>query len=347
MRESARRVAGLTALGDDPRPLGEMIDERAIVNAIVGLNATGGSTNHTLHLPAIARAAGIVVDWQDFDELSSVVPLLTRIYPNGTADVNHFHRAGGLSFLIGELLDAGLLHGDVGSVATDGGLQPYRQELGLGDDGALVYEAINHSRDEDIARPVSRPFQANGGLRLLQGNLGRAVIKVSAVKPERRRVEAPAVVFHRQEQLAEAFQRGELEKDFVAVVRFQGPRANGMPELHKLMSPLGVLQDRGFQVALVTDGRLSGASGKVPSAIHVTPEALDGPLAKVQEGDTILLDPDQGILEAQVDEETWARRQPASVDLTQDHEGVGRELFGSLRHAVTGAEEGASAFSVG
>ncbi len=347
VRESTRRVASLTALGDDPRPLGEMIDERAIVNAIVGLHATGGSTNHTLHLPAIARAAGILVDWQDLDELSDVVPLLTRIYPNGSADVNHFHRAGGLSFLIGQLLDAGLLHGDVGSVAEQGGLQPYRRELSLSPGGELAYHEIEASRDEDILRPADRPFQPHGGLRLMQGNLGRAVIKVSAVKPERRRVEAPAVVFSRQEDLTAAFERGELDKDFVAVVRFQGPKANGMPELHKLMPSLGVLQDRGFRVALVTDGRLSGASGKVPSAIHITPEALDGPLAKVRDGDVILLDPDQGRLEVQVDAEELDRRDAAEVDLEPNHSGVGRELFGSFRAAVLGAEQGATSWSFG
>ena len=347
VRQSTRRVASLTALGDDYRPLGEMIDERAIVNAIVGLHATGGSTNHTLHLPAIARAAGVLVDWQDFDELSEVVPLLTRIYPNGSADVNHFHRAGGLSYLIGQLLDAGLLHGDVGSVAEGGGLAPYRNELSLSEEGQLIYTEIQASRDEDILRPAARPFQPHGGLRLLQGNLGRAVIKVSAVKPERRRVEAPAVVFDRQEDLTAAFQLGALDKDFVAVVRFQGPKANGMPELHKLMSPLGVLQDRGFKVALVTDGRLSGASGKVPSAIHVTPEALDGPLAKVRDGDVIVVDPDQGVLELKVEAEELSRRPSAEVDLAGSQSGVGRELFGSMRAAVLGAEQGASAFSVG
>lgn len=344
VEESTRRVAGLTALGDDYRPLGEILDERAFVNAVVGLHATGGSTNHTIHLPAIARAAGILIDWQDLDELSEAVPLLTRVYPNGTADVNHFHRAGGLAYLIGELLDAGLLHPDVGTLAEGGGLAPYRDELSLGDDGKLAYTPITASRDEDILRPKERPFQPNGGLRLLHGNLGRAVIKVSAVKPDRRRVEAPAVVFARQEELSAAFQRGELDKDFVAVVRFQGPRANGMPELHKLMAPLGVLQDRGFRVALVTDGRLSGASGKVPSAIHITPEALDGPLAKVQDGDVVLVDPDAGVLEVKVDAAEWEARESATVDLTDDHVGVGRELFGSFRGAVTGAEQGAMSF---
>ncbi|MEM9595677.1 MAG: phosphogluconate dehydratase [Acidobacteriota bacterium] len=341
VRESARRVSRLTALGDDPRPLGEMLDERAIVNAIVGLHATGGSTNHTLHLVAIARAAGLVVDWHDMDELSEAVPLLTRVYPNGTADVNHFAEAGGMAYLIGTLLDAGLLHGDVMTVAEGSGLAPYRREVFLGDDGAVAYRDLDASRDEDILRPASRPFQANGGLRLVDGNLGRGVSKISAVKPKHRRVEAPAVVFDRQEQLAEAFAAGRLDRDVVVVVRFQGPRANGMPELHKLMPPLGVLQDRGFRVALVTDGRLSGASGKVTSAIHITPEALDGPLAKVRDGDVIVVDPEAGVLQAKVDAAEWARRLPATVDLADSHVGMGRELFGSFRAAATGAEEGA------
>ncbi len=339
----ARRLVRLTAAGGEPTPLGEMVDERTITNAIVGLLATGGSTNHTLHLVAIARAAGVLVDWQDFDDLSAAVPLLARVYPNGPADVNHFHAAGGLPFLIGELLDAGLLHGDVSTVAG-GGLDTYRRLPRLSD-GDLVWEPVASSGDRDILRSVAEPFQTDGGLRLVTGNLGRAVVKVSAVKPERRRVKAPAVVFDRQEDLLRAFERGELDRDLVAVVRFQGPRANGMPELHKLMPPLGVLQDRGFSVALVTDGRLSGASGKVTSAIHVDPEAAaDGPLARLRSGDEIVVDPGEGVLEARVDEAEWRDREPAVSDLGAHHVGLGRELFTAMRANATRAEEGATTF---
>ncbi len=338
---AAQRVVRLTAAGDSPTPLGEIVDERAIVNAIVGLLATGGSTNHTIHLVAIARAAGIGIDWQDFDELSAVVPLLARVYPNGPADVNHFHQAGGLGYMIGQLIDAGLVHADVLTVAG-GGLSGYRSEAQLAY-GELTWTAgRDASGDEDIVRPASRPFQATGGLRLLTGNLGRAVAKVSAVKPEQRRIEAPAVVFDRQEELQQAFEAGELDRNFVAVMRFQGPRANGMPELHKLMPPLGVLQDRGFKVGLVTDGRLSGASGKVTSAIHVSPEAaVGGALAKLRTGDMITLDPENGVLEARVDLEA---REPASPDLSDAHEGLGRELFAAFRNTATSAEEGAMSF---
>ena len=343
-RAAGRRATEITALGQDPRPLGEMLDERSIVNAIVGLHATGGSTNHTIHLIAIARAAGIVVDWTDFDELSAVVPLLTRIYPNGVADVNHFHAAGGMAYLIGQLLDLGLLHADVGTVAPEGGLLPYRREAFLEDNGKIAYREIAASRDETILRPGSRPFQEHGGLRLVTGNLGRAVSKISAVKEAHRRVEAPAMIFERQEDLTQAFKAGRLDRDFVAVVRFQGPRANGMPELHKLMPTLGVLQDRGFKVALLTDGRLSGASGKVSSAIHVTPEAMSGPLAKVREGDLITIDPEAGLLELHVSAEELAAREPARPDLSSYHEGCGRELFASFRRATSSAEEGATTF---
>ncbi len=343
VRAAARRVVALTAEGPEPTPLGEMIDERALVNAVVGLCATGGSTNHTLHLVAIARAAGVVLDWQDFDELSAAVPLLARVYPNGTADVNHFHRAGGTGVLIGELLDAGLLHGQVRTVAGTG-LDAYRAEARLVD-GALVWERVVESRDRDVLRPAAEPFQPNGGLRLLTGNLGRAVVKVSAVKPAHRRIEAPARVFESQGALQRAFRAGELERDLVAVVRFQGPRANGMPELHQLMPPLGVLQDRGFRVALVTDGRLSGASGKVPSAIHVTPEAAGGgPLARLRDGDPILLDCESGVLEARVEEATWQKRRPVSPDLAASRSGMGRELFATFRSQVTSAEQGATTF---
>jgi len=342
---ASRRVVGLTAQGGNYTPLGEMVDERTLLNATVGLLATGGSTNHTIHLVAMARAAGILLDWQDFDELSAVVPLLARVYPNGAADVNHFHAAGGLSYLIGQLLDAGLLHPDVKTVAGEG-LDAYRREALL-EDGGLVWREVEESRDRDILRPASEPFQPSGGLRLLTGNLGRAVVKVSAVKLKHRKVEAPAVVFESQEEVSRAFERGELDRDFVAVVRFQGPQANGMPELHKLMSPLGVLLDRGFSVALVTDGRLSGASGKVLSAIHVTPEAAtNGPLARVRDGDLIHLDADAGRLEVLVDPAAWENRKPAVVDLAASHEGLGRELFAAFRHNATGAEEGAMTFGL-
>ncbi|MEM7585527.1 MAG: phosphogluconate dehydratase [Acidobacteriota bacterium] len=338
---AAQRAVALTAAGDEPTPLAEVIDERAIVNGIVGLLATGGSTNHTIHLIAIARAAGIAIDWRDFDELSAAVPLLTRVYPNGSADVNHFHAAGGLGYLIGQLIDAGLVHEDVRTVAGRG-LSAYRSEVHF-EGGELSWgPGLGASGDEDIVRPASNPFQPTGGLRLVDGNLGRAVSKISAVKPELRRIEAPAVVFDHQHQLAEAFKAGELDRDFIAVVRFQGPRANGMPELHKLMPPLGVLQDRGFKVGLVTDGRLSGASGKVTSAIHVSPEAaVDGALARLRTGDPIVLDPENGILEARVDLDA---RSPVTPDLSAAQQGLGRELFAGLRAIATSAEEGAMSF---
>ncbi len=342
---AARRAAGITALGEEYLPVGRVIDERAIVNGIVGLLATGGSTNHTLHLVAIAHAAGITINWDDFSDLSAVVPLLAKVYPNGKADVNHFHAAGGMGFLIGELLDAGLLHGDVLTVAGEG-LARYREEPYL-DNGALAWRpAPPRSGDDSVLRPAAKPFSPDGGLKLLNGNLGRAVIKVSAVKPEHRIVAAPALVFNSQEELMAAFDRGELRRDFVAVVRYQGPRANGMPELHKLTPPLGVLQDEGFKVALVTDGRMSGASGKVPAAIHVTPECLaGGPLAKVRSGDVILLDGERGLLEARVSAEEWAERQPEPVDLSANQHGLGRELFAVFRANAAGAEQGAISFA--
>jgi len=341
---SARRLVKLTRGGESYTPLAEIVDERALVNAMVGLLATGGSTNHTIHLVAIARAAGIHLSWDDFDELSQAVPLLARVYPNGTADVNHFHRAGGLAFLIGQLLDAGLLHPDVRTVAGDG-LDAYRDQVRFVD-GRLVWQPPQGgSRDRDVLRPFAEPFQPTGGLRLVTGNLGRAVIKISALKPEHRRIEAPAVVFDRQEDLNAAFTAGELDRDFVAVVRFQGPRANGMPELHKLMPGLGVLQDRGHRVALVTDGRLSGASGKVPAAIHVTPEAaVGGPLARVRSGDVVAVDPEQGTLEVKVDETAFAGREAASPELDAYRVGLGRELFTTFRAGCTGAEQGATSF---
>ena len=330
-----------TALGDQFMPVGRMIDERSLVNGIVAMLATGGSTNHTMHLVAIAHAAGISINWDDFNELSSVVPLLARVYPNGKADVNQFHAAGGCAYLIRELLDGGLLHADVNTV-TGRDLYAYAEEPWL-DNGQLAWRpAPEESGDDSILRPLSDPFDHHGGLSLLTGNLGRAVIKVSAVKHSHHVVEAPAIVFEDQDDVVAAFERGELERDFVAVVRFQGPRANGMPELHKLTPSLSVLQGRGFKVALVTDGRMSGASGKVPAAIHVTPEALlGGALAKVRDGDPIRLDADAGVLEVLVDAEEWAKREPVVPDLSHNHNGMGRELFDGFRARASGPEQGA------
>jgi phosphogluconate dehydratase len=345
-RAATQRAAAISALGAEQTPLSEVVDERTLVNGIVGLLATGGSTNHTIHLIAIARAAGILIDWDDFSALSAAVPLLCRVYPNGAADVNQFRDVGGVGFVIRELLGAGLLHGDVRTVAGPG-LARYAQDPILQQDsGKLAWRpSPSASLDDQVLRPAAKPFSADGGLKLLRGNLGRAVIKVSAVKPEYRRVEAEAIVFDDQEDVIAAFQRGELRRHFVAVLRFQGPRANGMPELHQLTPTLAVLQEEGFHVALVTDGRMSGASGKVPAAIHVTPECLaGGPLARVRTGDRILLDANTGLLEAQVPADLWAARTPASAGPTQRDHGFGRELFGHARAHVSGAESGASVF---
>jgi phosphogluconate dehydratase len=343
VRATARRAAGITALGHDYRPLGEAIDARAIVNAIVGLHATGGSTNHTLHIVAIARAAGLIVNWDDFESLSHVTPLLARIYPNGPADVNHFHAAGGMGFLVRELLSAGLLHGDVLTPGADS-LADFAGEPFLEGEILSWRDSPQASLDTDVLRPFADPVATDGGLRVVSGVLGRGVIKVSAVKPEHRRVTAPALVFDTQDDLLDAFKAGQLERDFVAVVRFQGPKANGMPELHKLTPTLGVLQDRGFKVALVTDGRMSGASGKVPAAIHVCPEALDGgPIARVRDGDLITVDADAGILTLACDDEAaeLASRPAATCDLTSSHHGYGRELFAGFRMIASSAENGA------
>ncbi|MEO8668047.1 MAG: phosphogluconate dehydratase [Bauldia sp.] len=339
-RAATERALAITALGNAYTPVGAVIDERAIVNGVVGLLATGGSTNHTLHLVAIARAAGIGIDWNDFAALSEVVPLLTRIYPNGSADVNHFHAAGGMAFLIRELLGAGLLHEDVATVWGTG-LAGYRVEPKLDADGAIVWgEGPAASADEKVLAPAARPFSKEGGLRVLDGNLGRAVIKVSAVKPEHRVIEAPAIVFHSQQELQDAFRAGDLDRDFVAVIRFQGPRANGMPELHKLTPPLGVLQDRGYRVALVTDGRMSGASGKVPAAIHVTPEAVEGgPIARVRDGDLIRLDAPAGTLTVLAAD--FATREPETLDLSANQVGMGRDMFRLFRANAMPAEMGA------
>ncbi|RQQ59158.1 phosphogluconate dehydratase [Burkholderia stagnalis] len=343
--EAARRVLDLTVERGHYTPIGHVIDEKAIVNGIVALLATGGSTNHTLHLVAIARAAGILIDWDDFDELSAAVPLFAKIYPNGKADVNHFHAAGGIAFLVRNLLEGGLLHEDVTTVAGRG-LSHYTKEPKLIDGKLTWVDGAAESHDTKVLRAIGEPFQPDGGLRLMQGRLGRGVIKISAVAPEHRKVSAPAIVFDSQEAVQEAFDRGELKRDFVAVVRFQGARANGMPELHRLTPLLGVLQDQGFHVALVTDGRMSGASGKVPAVIHVSPEALlNGPLGKVQTGDTIVIDAEAGVLDIAVDDAEWQARPVAQPLHQADNEvGFGRELFGVFRAAAAPAEHGASVF---
>jgi phosphogluconate dehydratase len=340
---AAERAAAITALGNDYLPIGRIVDEKAIVNAIIGLHATGGSTNHTMHLIAIARAAGIIISWDDFSELSEIVPLLAQVYPNGKADVNQFHAAGGLGFVIGELLDAGLLHHDVLTIMGQG-LEHYRQEPYLADNRLSWRPAPEQSLDDNLVRAHERPFAATGGLKLVSGNLGRAIVKISAVKPEHHVVEAPARVFDSQQAVLDAFQNDELNRDVIVVVRFQGPRANGMPELHKLTPSLGIVQDRGYKVALVTDGRMSGASGKVPAAIHVSPECLaGGPLAKVHDGDRLRLDCRSGKLQALVEHDEWQARDLAIVDLSHYHSGLGRELFATFRAAVSSAEEGALA----
>jgi phosphogluconate dehydratase len=338
---AAQRAARITALGTEYLPLSRMVDEAAIVNAIVGLLATGGSTNHTLHLVAMARCAGITITWDDFSDLSAVVPLLTRIYPNGSADVNRFQTAGGMAFLIRELLDAGLLHEDVTTVMGRG-LRAYAAEPWL-DAGQLAWRAApDTSGDLDVLRPANNPFSHHGGLRLLTGNLGRAVIKTSAMKAEHHVVEAPAVVFDDQEDVIAAFKSGKLSRDCVAVVRFQGPRANGMPELHQLTPSLASLQSRGFHVALVTDGRMSGASGSVPAAIHVTPEASSGgPLGRVRDGDIIRLDCHTGVLEAKVPQAIWQQRELPVLKSAKNEFGTGRELFATLRRVAGDAEAGA------
>ncbi|MEO3679899.1 phosphogluconate dehydratase [Rheinheimera fenheensis] len=340
-KAAARQVTRLTDLGTEYLPAGKMIDAKAIVNGIVGLLATGGSTNHTMHLVAMARSAGFIVNWDDFAELSAATPLLTRIYPNGQADINHFQHAGGMALLIRELLDAGLLHEDVQTVAGPG-LRRYTQQPVLQDGKLQWVDAPKTSLDLDVLASVKKPFKAHGGLEVLSGNVGRGVIKTSALREGTEVVKAPAVVFSSQHELDAAFKAGELNKDCVVVVRFQGPKACGMPELHKLTPPLGVLQDRGYKVALVTDGRMSGASGKVPAAIHVTPEAVDGGnIARIQNGDMILVDGLTGKLQVLVPEEEFAKRQPATMDMSASYFGMGREMFGALRSQLTGAEQGA------
>ncbi len=336
----AQQALAITALGNDYRPAGQVLDEKAFVNGIVGLMATGGSTNLVLHMPAMARAAGVLLDVEDFDQISGAVPMMAKVYPNGLADVNHFHAAGGLGYMIGELLDAGLLHPDTRTVAGDG-LKRYAQEPKLRD-GVLTWEdGAGESLNDKILRPASDPFQTTGGLKELKGNLGRGVMKVSAVKPSHHVVEAPALVFEDQADVKKAFKDGKLNQDTVVVVRFQGPKANGMPELHSLTPMLAVLQDRGLKVALVTDGRMSGASGKVPAAIHVSPEAAaDGPLARLRDGDLVRVDAAAGRLEVLgVELDT---REPVVPDLSANEFGLGREMFASFRASVGASTEGAA-----
>ncbi|HUO23097.1 MAG TPA: phosphogluconate dehydratase [Caulobacteraceae bacterium] len=341
-RAAAQRLVQIRASANDYTPLGRVIDEKAVVNGVIGLVATGGSTNHALHLVVMARAAGVLIDWDDMNDISNATPLLARVYPNGPGDVNQFQAAGGLSLVTRELLANGMMHEDVLTVAGQG-MGRYTSEPFL-QDGALVWkEGPSASLDLSMVRPASDPFDTEGGLKLLKGGLGRAVIKTSAVKPEHRVVEAPAEVFEDQDEFLAAFKAGRLDKDFVAVVRFQGPKANGMPELHSLSPALGVLQDRGRKVALVTDGRMSGASGKTPAAIHLTPEAADGgPISRVQTGDIIRLDADRGLLEIKVDPAVLAARPPGQA-LVGGGYGMGRELFAHMRAAVGPAEHGATA----
>mgnify|MGYP001816272917 CR=1 FL=1 len=343
-RASAQRLCKITALGNEYTPLADIVDEKCIVNAIVALLATGGSTNHSIHWIAIAKAAGIIIDWQDFSELSAITPLVARVYPNGSADVNHFHAAGGTGYVIRTLLENGLLHEDV-KTNWGPGLSRYSQEPQLADGQLHYVPGVAQSADLEVLRPASAPFSPEGGLSLLEGNLGRSVIKVSAVAPEHRLIEAPARVFEDQTELSAAFEAGELEQDVIAVVRFQGPAANGMPELHKMTPYLGILQDRGFKVALVTDGRMSGASGKVPAAIHLTPEALSGgPISRVRDGDILRLDADKGELIALVDDAEWQAREPVTRSSRESDSGMGRELFAHMRRAVADAESGAGVF---
>ena len=338
-RAAVHRLAAIGWDGNDYRPLGRCVDEKAIVNACVALLATGGSTNHAIHLPAIARAAGVLIDWTDLAELSAAVPLIARVYPNGAADVNAYTQAGGTAYTIGTLLDGGFLHPDIMTVA--GTLADYAREPVLEND-ALAWRDVLASREDAILRPYSDPFQTEGGMRLLQGNLGRCVMKVSAVDAARWTIEAPAAVFADQDEVLAAFKRGDLDRDVVVIVRFQGPGANGMPELHKLTPALGVLQDRGFRVALVTDGRMSGASGKVPAAIHLSPEALGGgPVGRLRDGDIVRVSADAGTIDALVPAEEWAARAPAEMPPMLP--GTGRELFALMRRGVSTAEEGGSA----
>ncbi|MCJ8307874.1 MAG: phosphogluconate dehydratase [Rhizobiaceae bacterium] len=340
--EATRRALQITSLGNEFTPVGEMIDEKAIVNAVIGLHTTGGSTNHVLHLVAIAKAAGIVLTLEDMGELAECTPLLARVYPNGMADVNQFHAAGGLPYVIGELLRAGHLHEDVMTISGKGLANQAKEPKLL--DGKLVWEdAPKKPANEKVLSTADAPFSKDGGLKVLNGNIGRAVIKISAVRPQHHVIEAPVRIFETQNGIREAFEADELNMDVIAVCRFQGPRSNGMPELHKLTPPLGVLQDRGYKVALITDGRMSGASGKVPAAIHVSPEAVDGGgIAKLRDGDMVRLDATTGELTALVDEEEWANRELATADLSGNQFGMGVELLTAMRANVSSADTGAS-----
>ncbi len=341
---ATEQACKISDLGKNYTPLCEVVNEKTIVNALVGLMATGGSTNHTIHWVAIARAAGIIIDWEDFSDLSSVTPLLTRVYPNGSADVNHFHQAGGSEFVIRELIDAGYLHNDVTTVMGQG-LKHFTQRPSWVNNNVEWDQINKESLDPAVVATADKPFQADGGIRLLTGNLGRSVIKVSAVAEEHRFIEAPAMIFNDQLELQTAFEKGLMEKDLVAVMRFQGPQANGMPELHKMTPFLGILQDKGFKVALITDGRMSGASGKVPSAIHITPEAVcGGSIAKLKDGDMVRLDANTGEVTALVEESEWESRELATYNPAESGFGTGRELFGFMRGQVCGAEQGATVF---
>ena len=344
---AARQVTRITDLGDEYRPIGHIVDAKAIVNGLVGLLATGGSTNHTMHLVAVAKAAGYIINWDDFADISSAVPLLTRIYPNGSAGINHFTAAGGMALLIRELLGGGLLHNDVTTICGQG-LEQYTKEPMI-EHGELVWrDGPTESYDKQVIATVNEPFKADSGLSVLCGNLGRAVMKTSALKEPHCKIKAPAVVFEDQFELHAAFKAGELDKDCVVVVRFQGPSAIGMPELHSLTPPLAVLQDRGFKVALVTDGRMSGASGKVPAAIHVTPEAIKGGmLAKVQTGDMLELDTLTGAMDILISEEELAKREVKLPDVATHQIGMGREMFAGMRSTLTGAEQGACSLFFG
>lgn len=345
-RAAVRRVLAMTALGKEYVPLGKLMEEKVFVNGIVGLLATGGSTNHTIHLVAMAAAAGIRLEWRDLADLAKVVPLLVRMYPNGKGDVNDFHAAGGMGFLISELLDAGLMHEDVMTVAGPG-MQRYTDVAFLNPAGEASWRiGGSRSEDEEILRPTSAPFDVHGGLQVMEGNLGKAIVKTSAIVPERQMIEGEIRIFHSQEAVQAAFHAGELQRDVIVVVRFQGPKANGMPELHKLVPPLQTVQNHGFRVALVTDGRLSGASGEVLSAIHVTPEAADGgPIAKLRDGDRMRIDSHTGELCALVDAAEWEARVPVRADLSGLEYGVGRELFGMFRRTVSAPDQGGTIFS--
>ncbi|STP12389.1 phosphogluconate dehydratase [Helicobacter mustelae] len=343
LREALVKEAAAHMATSQIKPIGELLGEKNIINAMIGLMATGGSTNHTIHLIAIARAAGIIINWDDFDAISSIIPLLARVYPNGRADVNQFEASGGIAFIIHQLLKEGLLHDDVDTVMGQG-MQPYTKNPFL-IDGKLTYkDGVKTSKNTEILRDIENPFSKDGGVKILRGNIGRAVIKISAVKEEHQIIKAPALIFHSQQEFLQRFQNKELERDFIAVLPYQGPRANGMPELHKLTPPLGALQDQGFKVALITDGRMSGASGKVPAAIHMSPEALlGGSIAKIKEGDMIVLDAKNGVLEVLVDEKEWSQRE-AAIFTQKEIFGSGRELFAGFRAQSSSAETGAMSF---